>query len=190
MHITDKTNVKDLTLNDYTVLARKFTGHFAKKMGIAHLIDDECVGNVAHNIMIAAHKWKPNKGKGLYNYIGVHAEFAVKSWIRDRRRYERNVLYLEANGPSDTIVCDKHGKPHSVVHEIIRDEFVDMIINDTRQLLNERERNAFELVIMDDMSYTQAGKQLGLSCQTVQNNVRAAIRKLRQAHHEMVQESL
>ena len=183
MEITKDTRVDDITLYDYHDLAERCITRFCvKDTANSLLADSDCVGMVAHRLIKAAYKWKPGKGRTLRSWLSEHSKFAIMTWLRDKRAANKN-FYLRGETLNwESVTClEQQLLDHKdcILNQVIHKETITNLLCLAKKILTDREYQCLELIYVEGKNFFTAGKILGISGQSVKNNVEKCVRKLR-----------
>ena len=154
------------TLSDYLGHAQRIIGYFAPRIrgGLSRemLASEDAIANVANAIMIADWTWdekytgKNGKVCSRHTYRNLRGIWAIKSYLVRRKR---------------------RGKyPVSSINTEVDEEVLEEIIS--CGIITERQEEYVRLHYFDSMSFSDIGKQHGVSRQAVHDAVTRAINKL------------
>ena len=177
-------------LEEYTVISKKLIRSIAPKIriGLAEqlLSSDDAIANIASQIMFADWKWN---GLGtIQGYRKQCAEWAIKGYIgRDVQRSKKYMMSLnyklDDDGNElcelipDSEVCD----PHDIVAEketqSIQTELIDSLLGSG--VLTEPQEQCIRLHYLQELSFTDISKDLGISREAVRQLVGRGMLRLR-----------
>ena len=180
------------TLSDYLGHAQRIIGYFAPRIrgGLSRemLASEDAIANVANAIMIADWTWdekytgKNGKVCSRHTYRNLRGIWAIKSYLVRRKRRGKypvssiNTEVDEEGGQLYSILSDESSSPlDRLLHSEMREVLEEII---SCGIITERQEEYVRLHYFDSMSFSDIGKQHGVSRQAVHDAVTRAINKL------------
>lgn len=180
------------TLFDYLGHAQRIIGYFAPRIrgGLSKemLSSEDAISNIANAIMVADWTWdekykgKNGKACSRNTYRNLRGIWAIKSYlVRQKRRSKYPVTSInteidEEGGQLYSILSDESGSP---LDKLLRSEMREVLEEVIScGIITSRQEEYVRLRYFDSMSFSDIGKEYGISRQAVHDAVTRAITKL------------
>jgi RNA polymerase sigma factor (sigma-70 family) len=161
---TDK--LQDLAY--YTTMAKKqiiaLGGPISKKM----LNDEQAVGDVAREIMLAEMKHDPLKGRTRKSWLNQHAIYAIYDYINNRKKLGKE--------SSQELNDDIFGE-NSTVEQMENKEFVAKLLSTAK--LSPRQKICVQQRFLEERRLADIATELGITTWAVSLNIKAGLAQLR-----------
>jgi RNA polymerase sigma factor (sigma-70 family) len=196
----DHSDIEFEPLSVYIDLAKKTISKFAKNfspnLGKEMLKSEDAISNVANCIMMADWRWdKERKGasgqqKNKYSYRNQCAIWAIKSYMT-RKKHKKNkphtididTKFEDENLSLLDILPNSIRSPLDLIieQESVEDikHTISEILSDSNTVLSERQKECLRLYYLEDMTFSQIGKQFGITREAVRQNIKKSIEKIR-----------
>lgn len=181
---------------DYLTIAKKTINKFAPNAYKRTLLSNEdCVSNIAHQIMMADWRWDKNykskegRTKTKYSYRNQCAIWSILSTIEKISKSKNNLslsfaLTEDNFDLTDVLKDDKQKTPEDVLEDKERSYVVSNILSD-EETLSEKQINYLKLYFIDGLTYEAIGKMHNnITREAVRQYIERAIKKVRKKGYD------
>lgn len=149
-----------LSIEEYTQISRRIASRYAEKFKD----DDDLIGSILYNLVMADLKNKENKEQYRY-YRG---RLALLKWLRLRKRHTRGIKkFLENKAEKDLWLYESYHNKELVEHLLKKSE------------LTEEQLLSIDKYYMDGMSLKEIAKLCNCSIGTISYRIRTSLSKMR-----------
>ena len=182
------------TLSEYIDISKKCISMFAgPKTAPEMLADEDAISHVSEHLMWGAVRWKEDGGRSFKSYLNQCAIWAIKTWKTKVYHSNKNKIY-SLNHPlgNDT---DKECQQYEIIKDEKCEDPFDIVFNNKRKeveriisksCLTETQKTCLSERYIEGKKLREIAEGLGVSRQAVNQNISAAIKKIRKSSSDDV----